>query len=360
MSGSFVPNSLVETLLFQRLGRPFSDPLDQRLALSLAASLPDVCRIAVDRMKAMPVYHPEFTLHDDIHLLRVTQLMGMVIPEEVLENTLNPVEIALLILAAHFHDVGMVPRASEVEGIKESDDFEILRSNWLLEHPGLGQAMKLAEATNPDASTRRKATEIAATIASETLSRFLRRDHAKRSAQVVRMELGTDPRLKCGTGHLADALAILCESHNHPPEFITPVNGFFYDKGIGTWRVNMTYLATVLRLADILDFDRERTPDELFRSLAITSTVSIVEWEKHRWVEAWTISKDVVRFECSCERPEYELAVRKFLNWIDMELAAAHGGARCRPRNALEEATARRRLVHAAHVRRAELAHADE
>ena len=59
-------------------------------------------------MKSFPSLHPEYTLHDDAHLLRVTQLMGNLIPDTVLRTVLNPVEIALLILSAYFHDQGMV------------------------------------------------------------------------------------------------------------------------------------------------------------------------------------------------------------------------------------------------------------
>jgi len=81
--------------------------------------------------------HPEFTLHDDTHLLRVTELMAQVMPARVLEKVLNPVEIALLILAAHFHDVGMIVDAQEASQIRQSEGYMIARQIGLLKTRGL-------------------------------------------------------------------------------------------------------------------------------------------------------------------------------------------------------------------------------
>jgi hypothetical protein len=98
MAGEYVPINVRETTLWKRLSQPFVDSKSSELSVTLAQVLPDICWIASDRMKLMPAFHPEFTLHDDTHLLRVTELMAQVMPARVLEKVLNPVEIALLIL----------------------------------------------------------------------------------------------------------------------------------------------------------------------------------------------------------------------------------------------------------------------
>src|SRR4051812_44435233 len=93
MPGDFLLPSLENTTLLRRLEKPFQNEAHTKLAQSLAKTLPAICRLAVDRMRLMPVLHPEFTLHDDTHLLRVTELMSLVLPEKVLQEVLNPVEI---------------------------------------------------------------------------------------------------------------------------------------------------------------------------------------------------------------------------------------------------------------------------
>ena len=99
-------NSIRDTALWKRLHNGFSGN-EAELAQTLALNLVNVCQEASDRMKAFPSFHPEYTLHDEVHLLRVTELMSLILPNEVADQ-LNPAEIMLLILTAHFHDLGMV------------------------------------------------------------------------------------------------------------------------------------------------------------------------------------------------------------------------------------------------------------
>lgn len=325
MTGDFAPKTIQDCTLWRRLVQGFADDGLNKVAASLASSLPDICQLATDRMKQMPAFHPEFTLHDEVHLLRVTELMARVVGEEILSKVLNPIEIALLILAAHFHDTGMVPDKTQADGIRASREYSLLKDNWRIEYPGFQEASNIYRDPNADPLDKIRCAQVVADFESVLFQRFLRETHAERSAAIVKDLLGHDPRLKVGTGHFADPLALLCVSHNWPPERISEADGFLHDKAVGTFPVNLAYLACVLRLADILDFDRERTPDELLRCISFNNPVSISEWEKHRSVDGWKIDKDAVRFECACDRPEYERSIHRFMGWIDDELSAAHG-----------------------------------
>src|SRR2546421_194954 len=106
MVGNLGAGTLRDTKLWKRLSQPWSEERNRSVAQFLATNLESVCHEAANRMKSFPTLHPQYTLHDDAHLIRVTHLMGELIPETVLQNHLNPVEIALLILSAHFHDQG--------------------------------------------------------------------------------------------------------------------------------------------------------------------------------------------------------------------------------------------------------------
>lgn len=333
MAGEFSPSNLENSRLFERLTRPFPDERSNGLAKTLVAALPEVCTIATTQMKLMPKFHPEFTLHDETHLLRVTELMASVMPEQVLEEVLNPVEIALLILAAHFHDVGMVPSVEEAKQIQQSEAYKVARQNWLIDYAGFREALQILEKADSSPADRNRSSHVALEFEQASFAHFIRSIHATKSSDFVKNQLADDPRLRVGTGHLAESLALLCVSHNWPPEQISDGNGFHHDKAVGTFPANLAYLALVLRLADILDFDRERTPSELYKSIGLTNAVSIEEWEKHRQVEGWKINRDAVRFECSCERPEYEHAIRRFLRFIDDELGAAHDLVRRFPKS---------------------------
>src|SRR5215212_1708020 len=100
--------TLDETTLYTMLHEGFRTSDDADVAELLSSDVRRVCRWAAQRMKLMHSLHEQYTLHDKVHLRRVTALMAFVMPEDV-QKGLNPIELALLILAAHLHDQGMIP-----------------------------------------------------------------------------------------------------------------------------------------------------------------------------------------------------------------------------------------------------------
>ena len=152
---------------------------------------------------------------------------------------------------------------------------------------------------------------------------FIRVTHGERLRSYVLREFRASPLWNVNECNLADLVARLCFSHVRPASDLVPENGYRHDESFGRYRVNMPYLGLVLRLADILDFDRERTPNSLYRTVDFRSQISLQEWEKHRSVEGWVIEPTLIQFTMRCQHPEYQRAAYQFMDWIDKELAAA-------------------------------------
>src|SRR6266852_5345726 len=278
--------SIEDTTLWKRLKSGFTGG-DANIAQTLTGNLLGICEEAQDRMRAFPSLHPQYTLHDERHLLRVTELMAMVIPEEVLTSVLNPIEIAILILSAHFHDQGMVLERIELDGLSSDPNFGIFCENWGIEHPNRGELQgRLSDKTLTE-RTKENLRKVASELDAAMLTDFVRRTHAQRSADFVRSRYGSDPRWNVAGVNIAELVARLCLSHFESAHKLRPENGFRFDECVGTYRINMVYAGLVLRLADIMDFDRDRTPDALYRTIDFTSRISLREWEKHRSVQGW-------------------------------------------------------------------------
>lgn len=96
----------------------------------------------------------------------------------------------------------------------------------------------------------------------------------------------------------------ICISHNSETgvlaESISTNERFPRDIYIGGERLNTQFCAAVLRLADILDLDFERTPRALFDNLAIDSKslpgaeVSLKEWQKHMSLHSVNVKPDEI------------------------------------------------------------------
>lgn len=314
-------NSVKDTTLWQRLHSGFSGG-DGELAEKLAANLIDICREAYDRMRGFASVFPQYTLHDEVHLLRVTELMARVMPDSVADH-LNPVEIALLILSAHFHDQGMALEREELKALDRDLEFSVFRDNWGIEHPNLSDVRHRMRDKSLSNAEQKRLSEVEHELQAALLTDFVRITHGERSATFVRANYTSDPRWVISGTHIAEFVARLSLSHVRLATDLIPTNGFRFDESIGTYRVNMPYLGLILRLADILDLDRDRTPDSLYRTINFKSGVSLREWEKHRSVDGWVIEPTLVQFTMRCEHPEYQRAAYQFMNLIDKELTDA-------------------------------------
>lgn len=327
---SFAPASVKDTTLWRHLRNAYSGRSDEDVAVSLASNLVPVCAEASNRMKALPSLHNQYTLHDEVHLLRVTELAARLIPNEVL-RLLNPVEVALVILAAHFHDQGMIIDATDLVALRQAPDFSLFSDNWALEHPNLGRIRSQLQQSGWSSLERERLKQQERELQDALLTDYIRTQHGSRGQQYVMDRYGTDKRLEVHGVNIAGLAARLCLSHTEPITQLSTDCGCKWDELVGQYSVNMPFVGMILRLADVLDFDRERTPDSLYRTIHFSSHTSLIEWEKHRSVSGWEITPERIRFSVKCKSPEYERAVRQYIDWIDAELRGAHQLMQCWP-----------------------------
>lgn len=219
----------------------------------------------------------------------------------------------------------MIPERERLESIRAGEDPELknFERRWSIDHPKLREVReKLSDDTiHEEAKERYRIVE--QQLRDVMITDFVRQDHGRRSAEYVRERYGGGDLLNVDGADLTPFLARLCESHERPVEWISEANGFGADERVGGYDVNLHYLAFVLRLADILDFDRDRVPEPLYENINFTSEVSLKEWGKHRSIRGWKIEPRLIQFTAECEHPAYQKAVNVFMGWIDRELKAA-------------------------------------
>ena len=219
-----------------------------------------------------------FTLHDDEHSHRVAQRMADLIQDETLQRLSDP-ELALLLLSAYLHDIGMNPRRELVLQVRSflisgnaanlPNTEAIWLQKWLDEtNPGM-QPPVLTDLT---ANDRLEKIEI--------LTAYYCRDrHNDWSGDFIAEKAAQIPHPPYGT--FVQDLINLCKSHHFGlPELMS---SSFDLRIVGSKNqlVNLRYLAAILRVADVLEFDPERTPEVIFAHRAIPLSSKIFWYKDH-------------------------------------------------------------------------------
>lgn len=277
---------------------------------------------AFQRTKTILKHMGEFTLHDGDHLFRVLHLMEKLMPEQTIKNLSSP-ELMLLILCAFFHDIGMAPDEKQVltwrkiwDDQPEVDpDEESTFNEFKRFYSARPDQQEIIERLiNQGKNTH------AETIKAYLVTEFIRQTHADRAREII--EKDWDGKILYRDIDLTVEFAQICYSHNEDALALLDLdkNYLCADNTFAC----LPLIGVILRLADILDFDAKRTPAVLYSHLYVRNPISLKEWNKHRAVEAWEISSDLIQFSAKCTHPAIEASIHQFCDFIDHELSVCN------------------------------------
>jgi hypothetical protein len=287
--------SFEETSLWRIVSERASD--EQRAMTSSALAG------AADLLDRIVETFPTYTLHNRTHAENVVALMEKLLGPTV--DQLSALEAAMLLLSAYFHDAGMAYTEDERAALRHDEAF----GRFLDTHPEA--FLELDQAGD----------EVPRGVAEW----FCRWHHAERVYDVIDGFLAD--RIAWGAIPLRDALAEVCRSHNRPAASL-------YEQAFAlrfAGDCDLRFCALLLRLADVLDFDRSRSPETVYRYLGLQrresarEQASDVEWLKHLAVEGFRFPEQrtpaySLDFVAGPDDPTVEHDVRQFLDVIEGEL----------------------------------------
>lgn len=253
-----------------RLAKAINEKLARKEQTALNLAL-DQAQIVLKSTSTSPI---NFTLHDHDHSFRVAERIFDLIP---VEGLLGTYELSLLLLGAYMHDIGMSPARSIVRSHYEyllTAQMGDLTSQHLKEFQHWLDANYngVTAPVAPDALTPASLRTV-----EEIVSYYSRHKHNDWSEEWVRATL---PELPSSLyANWVDDVVTLCRSHH---EGLSALRSDRFDAklvGSPSQTVNLRYLASLLRLADVLEFDPERTPSIILERRDITPD-SRIFWQR--------------------------------------------------------------------------------
>ena len=288
-----------------------------RIRMTLQNALPGIETI----LKSGGTTAYQFTLHDAEHAFRVAERMaGLLLSTELL-GQLGDFEIAFLLLAAYLHDIGMTPERTLADRhwryLTLGDKSKLCSGEQTAFQEWLDQEWGGLEP--PVTLDTIAVTGVSA--AEEVFAYYCRHRHNDWSERWIWDNLlDTQPGLYSGW---TEDLITLCRSHH---EDLTDLRQPRFDArvvGNPGQSLNLRYLAALLRLADVLEFDPERTPAVILRHRTIPVS-SRIYWAKDHAI-GFTVDQPAYRILLSARTPNaviHNAVLRTGLD-VDAELAAA-------------------------------------
>ncbi len=266
----------------------------------------DVCNHAASLLDLIRDTFPTYTLHNRIHAINVIGLMGRLLNDHL--QDLSALEGAILILSAYCHDVGMVFTDEERKHLDSDPEFK----RFLREYPEASVILENSQDVSEDVA--------------EWYCRWIHPD------RVFKFLKSRGDTLRWGIMPITEKLGYVCRSHGYDSGELIDNDKFPTDYLEDT---DLKFCALILRLADILDFDNSRSPEEVYKYLGIERNSSIreensdTEWKKHLVSQgfSFTHNKDniTLKLNASPNDPTVEYDVRKFLDIIETELHKCRG-----------------------------------
>lgn len=223
----------------------------------------------------------EYTVHNILHIDEMLKIVKWLIPDET-KNNMTSAEWLMLTLAIYFHDLGMIVTKDEYEKRNESVAFQKYKENLEKE------------------SIKSEYIDFATKQGDKFLyQEFVRENHAKRIKQWIEGTSDIDLGITSTIRKVVDDilinidkmfrvdLAMICESHHM--DDIDDFTKYKVDMVYGNdknEKVNLNYIAIILRIADLLHITKDRTPSITRKLINVSNPVSVIEWEKQSAVRA--------------------------------------------------------------------------
>jgi hypothetical protein len=247
--------------------------------------------------------------------------MPTLIEAEVFEK-LSRYELSLLLCAAYLHDIGMTPAQGLVQAVFDyvfagSPDRLEATTNGGTERDALELWVTERHAQVELPLNRDGGTPHGLALARTMVAHYARFRHNEWSSQWIAQHFD-DVTLDEYPQFPAD-LNLLCRSHHYA--YSDLAGGAFTPRVIGgaTEVVHLRFLAAMLRIADVLDVDPERTPSVVFRRRDV-SPASALFWYKDHELSVFIRDSQVVLHARPTEARVHR-AVEQTAEDIDRELA---------------------------------------
>lgn len=265
---------------------------------------------------------PHYTGHTAEHseqiILQVSNLLFNDAPEPLL--MLSAVEVYILIAAAYLHDAGMVVSDDEKAKILASSEWK----TWVTGEGGgvkrWNEIESLIQANEPYDVVQDFHVNIQLRF---LVAEFVRKTHHMRAADVIAQYQPLLGRFAFDDRMLQNTIADVCVAHGLAHYELENRDRYPDRRDIRGQKVNVRFLAIMLRLGDLLDMSTDRACPLLLNAACPLPSDSYAHWTQYQRFTHQMIAPETIEITAMCQSQDEHVFLRDWCEWLVNEVQNA-------------------------------------
>lgn len=262
---------------------------------------------------------PHYPSHDLDHSDRIVlQLSKLLFKDRKPTIPLSPAEVYCLLCAAYLHDSGMVVSPDEQTQLLASESWREFISP---EGAGYSSYTSYEKSRERAAKIGDDASDFVANAALRyILADFVRRTHHERG----RLTLATHPFLKQliddGDAVTLETISTIGAAHGFQSDELTDLSRFPEERDVLGDKVNVRFMARLLRIGDLLDLDSHRADPVTLLATGPLPKESKPHWGQYSSKRHESISPKSIDYEFYCRDQDTHRILRDWFSWLESEV----------------------------------------
>ena len=267
----------------------------------------------------IPQAFPHYTCHSIRHSEEIIYQLSCILfrnddPMPVV--SLSATEVFILCLAAYLHDVGMVISEKDKLDIIRSDDWE----EWITVGSGTARWGLIKELRINDSLDESFRNYLADIQTRYLLAEYFRKSHHLKSKQLILDYHNYFGNFSKYDHLLIKTVADICCAHGYDMMTLNDNSSFPYSRDIEREKVDVKFIAVLLRIGDLLDMSSDRACPMLLNAACPLPSDSYAHWSSYERIKHKSTSCDEICLEAECLIHDEHRLITDWCNWLVSEL----------------------------------------
>jgi molecular chaperone HtpG len=266
----------------------------------------------------IPATFPHYTRHTIQHsdeiVLQISKLLFRDDDPKKISVPLSALEAYILIVSAYLHDSGMVASDNEKKAILQSDAWKTWTSNEEGGARRWQEIEKLRRGHEPaDDSIRNFLADIQTRF---LIAEFIRRVHHIRATEVIQQHTGSLARFAFDDPILQRTISDVCMAHGLRLHELEDRERYPDQRDIRGQKVNVRFMAILLRLGDLLDLTCDRACPLLLNAACPLPADSPAHWSQYQRFTHRLTTPDRVEITAECHSQKEHQILQDWCQWL--------------------------------------------